>query len=312
MPRLLLLLPFVLAAAPATQAPLGLAPAQAGDQAHDLKLRMDTSGRMTVPVTLGPDGPYRFLVDTGAERTVISRELAARLGLGAGKPATMQSVVAISPVSTVDIPEIQVSTRNLAINGAPMLLGAHIGADGMLGVDSLASQQVLLDFKRGVMGISPSGQVRERDDPNTIVVTARRRHGRLLFTDATISNRSVVVVVDTGSEVTIGNAALRRRLAFSKRPSLSEIVTVAGERATAEIIVVPTLRVGGMRIENVEIAFLDAPVFRQLELDDRPAILLGMNVMRAFDRVSIDFATKRVRFVLPNTSMIRETRLASN
>jgi hypothetical protein len=48
-----------------------------------------------------------------------------------------------------------------------------------------------------------------------------------------------------------------------------------------------------------------------LGLIDRPAILLGMNAMKAFDRISIDFASKKVRFVLPATSMRDDVRLAA-
>ena len=54
---------------------------------------------------------------------------------------------------------------------------------------------------------------------------------------------------------------------------------------------------------DLSVAFADAHIFRQLDLDDRPALLLGMNAMKAFDRISIDFAAKKVRFVLPGTSM---------
>ena len=284
--------------------------AMATGQSQDISFRLDSAGRMTVPVTLGENGTYRFLVDTGAERTVISRQLATHLGYNAGPAATIQSVIGVSAVGTVDIPSLRVSSRSMPIDGAPMLESLNIGADGMLGVDSLASQQVVLDFKRGTMLIAPSGGF-QHDDPATIVVTAKRRHGRLLFTDATIDGRSVVVVIDTGSEVTIGNAALRRKLRRSKQPSFGNLVTVAGEHAVAELLLVKELHIGPMTGTNVELAFLDAPVFRQLDLEDRPAILLGMNVLRAFDRVSIDFATRRVRFVLPSTSMIGPLRLAS-
>ena len=38
-----------------------------------------------MPVTIADAGPYPFVVDTGAERTVISRQLAQTLGLPAGR-----------------------------------------------------------------------------------------------------------------------------------------------------------------------------------------------------------------------------------
>ena len=50
-------------------------------QTEDVKFHDDSYQRMTVPVLLSGKGPYRFLVDTGADRTAISREVAAKLNL---------------------------------------------------------------------------------------------------------------------------------------------------------------------------------------------------------------------------------------
>ena len=50
-------------------------------QADEVALKADASERMTVPVTVSGAGPFRFMVDTGANHTAISQELAARLGL---------------------------------------------------------------------------------------------------------------------------------------------------------------------------------------------------------------------------------------
>jgi hypothetical protein len=43
------------------------------------------------------------------------------------------------------------------------------------------------------------------------------------------------------------------------------------------------------------ILFTSAPIFHQLGLESRPALLLGMNALRAFDKVSIDFGRKQLR-----------------
>ena len=50
----------------------------------EVALGQDKINRMTVDVSVSDKGPYRFLVDTGAERTVISRQLAQLLQLEAG------------------------------------------------------------------------------------------------------------------------------------------------------------------------------------------------------------------------------------
>ena len=47
----------------------------------EVEIGRDLGDRMTVAVQVGGRGPYKFLVDTGSERTVISRQLAQRLQL---------------------------------------------------------------------------------------------------------------------------------------------------------------------------------------------------------------------------------------
>ena len=264
----------------------------------------DANERMTVAVRVRDSGPYQFLVDTGAERTVISRELAERLGLPAGSRTRIQSVAGPSMVSTVDIAALDIATRRLSVAGAPTLESAYIGADGLLGVDSLTASRVMIDFKRGVMGVTPSKAPDFVAESGTIVVEARRRHGRLMFTRAVADGANAVVVVDTGSEITIGNPALRRRLLGKHELGQPvEIETVAGEKIVGELYTVGVLDLDGVLLKRMMIAFTDSPVFAQLDLADRPALLLGMNALRGFDKVSIDFATRRVRFLLPDDSM---------
>ena len=42
----------------------------------------------------------------------------------------------------------------------------------------------------------------------------------------------------------------------------------------------------------------------KLKLDRKPALLLGMNAIRAFKKVSIDFANRKFRVVLPEESSL--------
>jgi len=280
----------------------------------EVAIGRDVGDRMTVDVSVGGRGPYRFLVDTGAERTIISRELAHRLRLEDGKNAILHSVIGVNDVNTVFIPHLQVSNNVISVVDAPALLASNIGADGMLGIDSLRSQRVLFDFKANTMSITPAARRAEKLDGQTIVVRARARQGRLIFTQAQIDGQRVTVIVDTGSQVTIGNIALQR--ALTKRrlltvPNQVTIESVTGEKLSAGVAEIKRLELGEVRIEDLAVAFADAHIFKQLDLKNEPALLLGMNAMRAFDRISIDFASKKVRFVLPGTSMRQSVRLAA-
>lgn len=270
-----------------------------------IDLTQDHTQRMTVPVSIDGRGPYRFIVDTGAERTVIARELAADLGLAAGLTATVYSMTEESRIGTVVIPELEVGRRRMNQIHAPALQRRHLGAEGLLGIDTLQSQRVELDFLREEMSVTPSRREEAAWPEGTIVVTARNRYGHLMLVDAALDGERVYVIIDTGAEVTIGNSVLRRRL--ERRGRLGtlrpvELQSVTGGRLTADYGVARRIRIGGAGINNLPVAFADVHPFRQLRLTDRPALLLGMDALQLFERVSFDFANRRVRLYVGGRS----------
>jgi len=280
-------------------------------QTEDVRFKSDFAQRMTVGVMVGGAGPYRFVVDTGADRTVVSTELAARLKFVSAGTAPLHSIAGVSPVATATVPSLQLTRKVVRNIVAPVLGGSHIGADGILGVDALRSQRIDLDFAAQTMTVVPSVSD-SPDDPNAIVVEGHRRNGRLVITQASIQGVPITVVLDTGSEVTIGNDALRAAL-FSRSPGnfhRVDLVAVTGETLVGAGAIVDQLAIGGAGLSNLEVVFASAHIFKQLKLDRKPAILLGMDAMRAFKKVSIDFAAQKLRVVVPEHSAL-DIRLAS-
>lgn len=282
-------------------------------QAHDVRLRKDSSDRMTVPVTLSGRGPYRFLVDTGADRTAISSDVAARLGLELGDRAALHTMTGVSTVQTATVPDLQLSQSQMRIVDAPVLDAQKMGADGILGTDSLRSQRVIFDFEKKMMTLVPAEQSVSREE-GTIVVTGRLKNGRLIVTDAVADGGRITVVLDTGSQVSVGNEALRRRLArkgLLKSSGTVALESVTGDTLLGEYTFLKELEVGNVTLGNLAIVFADAHTFKKLGLTERPALLLGMNALRAFKKVSIDFANRKLRVILPDTGSIDRYLMAA-
>lgn len=274
-------------------------------QTEDVKFATEKSDRMTVPVILSGTGPYRFLVDTGADRTAISSDIVTNLRLESGSKASLHSVSGVSKVATATVPSLQLTRKPVRIPAAAVLERGNMGADGILGVDSLRSQRVMFDFEAETMSIVPSVTPDFRDEEGTIVVRAARRSGRLVVTEAKANNRPLTVVLDTGAQLSIGNAALRRQLEADgsiERQQQVELFSVTGEKLVGDIVLVRQLQIGGVTMMNLEVVFAPAHTFKQLKLENRPAMLLGMNGIRAFKKVSIDFANRKLRVVLPEQS----------
>lgn len=263
-------------------------------------LATDSNARMTVPVRIGTAGPFRFLIDTGAQSTVVSRELAAHLTLPADRAATVVGVAGVMAVQTVLIDELGLGRRSYYALTAPVLDRHDIGADGIVGIDGLQDQRVLIDFRKGQIAVSDA-QSLGGNAGYEIVVTARSRLGQLIMTDAMVDGIRTAVVIDTGAETTSGNPALLAALGRKHaRLAPASLLSVTGQQVTAEVAPAGRLQIHGVTLENVAIAFTDAPPFARLRLDRKPALLLGMRELRAFPRIAIDFRRRQILFDLPD------------
>ncbi len=268
--------------------------------AESLATSQDRSARLTVPVLIDGHGPYPFVVDTGANRSVISRELALTLRLPPGPRVALDDALARERVDTVLIDRLDVGRRQIRAVDAPVLPAGDLGADGMLGLDSLRGQHVVLDFEGKRLLVAPSGEADDFTAAATIV-EGRRRFGQLVLVDAQSQARPIFVILDSGAQNTIGNAALRRLMRFAdgraKLP-VERLISVTGKQTSAEIDEMPELRLGEVTIQHAPVAYASLHTFTQFGLDDRPALLLGMDVLRVFRSVSIDFRRREALFVL--------------
>ncbi|MDM7956924.1 retroviral-like aspartic protease family protein [Blastomonas sp.] len=268
--------------------------------AEIVAIAQDRADRMTVPVGIDGRGPFSFLIDTGSERTVVSRDIAARLMLEFAQVARLVSIAGSKMVETVYVPGLTLGRQNYGEVVAPILESHHIGADGILGLDGLQDQRILFDFTSNAISIEDVTR-RAPISGFEIVVTARRKSGQLIFTDATLGGRRISVVIDTGAQANIGNLALLRRLGNGKRLTQDQgsLISVTGQSIDVDAGFASDFRIGRAQFDYVPILFTDSEAFTQLGLDDTPALLLGMGTLRAFSRMMIDFKQRRVLFDMP-------------
>ncbi|MGH1556665.1 hypothetical protein ACRAWD_00365 [Caulobacter segnis] len=91
-------------------------------------------------------------------------------------------------------------------------------------------------------------------------------------------------------------AARRRR--SSDIVQQARLLTAGGEMQLGEFRIVPSIVMGDLRITNIPMAFADLHIFDVWALNNRPAALLGVDVLRLFARVELDFGAGRVLFRL--------------
>lgn len=273
-------------------------PVPTPDQQEIIDAELDALNRLTVPVAIEGQPPARFLIDTGAERTVVSDLIAARVS-GLRQRATMIHMAGTSPVEVVTLPPLALGASVYRRIEAPILARGKMGVDGVLGTDALQEQRVLFDFVgRRVTIVTPGERPAMEGE---VVIRARRQSGRLILTSARIDGLNVDVVIDTGAGRTVANPALGARL--SRRHAEAGVLTaITGDTISTRERPVRRLEIGPLLFEEFALAIVDSPAFVALGLADRPAILLGMDAIGQFRRVLVDFPARRVQFELADNA----------
>ncbi|MBL8556253.1 MAG: aspartyl protease family protein [Phenylobacterium sp.] len=282
------------------RAPLELPDEDAPDT--ELATRESRNEHMLAPVSINGQGPFNFLLDTGANISCVSNRLMQRLSLTSGESAPVHTVVGVRQRPIVTLDHLQVGPRNRRNVRAPALPIKGPEVDGVLGVDWLKGQRLVLDFKGQTLEITRSRQD-ESKPGKVVVVPARRRKGQLTIVDADLSGRRISAIIDSGAQGTLCNGRLRdlvraseRRAGRDEAPRWVQMETLAGEQFTGESVFLPFLRLGGLHLGNVQVTYADMHVFDIWDLKDSPALVIGMDLLQQFEQVALDFGRSQVRF----------------
>jgi len=286
--------------------------------AEILQLEQERNERLTVPVRIKGTadasdtfkGPFRFMVDTGSQATAITYRVNETLGLAPFGDAMLVAMASTRAVPVVRIDALTFGDQTTRDLVSPILNSRNVGADGILGLDSLQDLRVLLDFKDETIAVEDASDRRNHRRGFEIVVRARPELGQLLITDARVEGIKTTIIIDTGAQGSIGNLALKNRLR-SKRAEETITTDVNGASIVGRMSVVRSLDIEGMGLRNVPLTFADSPVFEALGLSEKPVIALGMQHLRLFDRVAIDFSRRQVLFDVPRDVARAMRRLRS-
>jgi hypothetical protein len=258
--------------------------------------------RIGVEVEIGREQPV-FVIDTGAERTSISDSLANRLQLAPGPDVIVHGITTAQRTRTVLLPRLEVLQRPFTDLAPPVFQHSLLGAEGFLGLDVLSQFRLGLDFRRRRATLSPSGQTRFFSGVG--IATARRigpdrggarsaRGGQLLLSSVRIGDAVIDAFIDSGAQYSVGNL----HLAQLAGPSTGELQLfgVVGQSLTARQRTLPDLKIARRSFGPTPLLFADLHAFHVLELSDRPALLLGADLLTRFRRITLDYGAGRVAF----------------
>src|SRR3546814_4326050 len=108
-------------------------PAASEEPPAQIDTGRDRYQHMLAPVSINGQGPFQFLMDTGANVSCVSRTLAERLGLAPASPTRVHTVVGMRERPRVVIEHLRVGSRSRRDVKAPALPFSAEGVDGEIG-----------------------------------------------------------------------------------------------------------------------------------------------------------------------------------
>jgi predicted aspartyl protease len=260
----------------------------------------DDAGRIVAPIHINGQGPFRFIIDTGANRSVVSARLAQRLGLTPNGQGEVHSVYGVAPAPMTSVQSLRYGALDFPSNALPILdSGVLAGEHGLLGVDGMAGRRLTMDFERRCIEIEPSEGARRLR--GWAPLRGELRFGRLIVVRGRVSGVVVNVLIDTGADTSLANMALYNALqsrARRQRTIPSRAFTANRPILLDRAIIIPELEVSEMEVANFGAYAGDFHVFALWEMLDEPTLLLGMDVLREARAMAIDYGRQTVYFRL--------------
>lgn len=257
---------------------------------------MDRVGRIVVPVLINGKGPFRFLVDTGADGSLVSAALVSELGL---VPNQIRNERVEGTTGTEQLPCVTVDSLSigsivkhnvrLPVSRSPVMTGL----DGILGMAGFGAVRVVVDFRHNRVAVNRSS----RGLPTSFLdIHAQRSAGGLLIIPARVGDIPVEAVIDTGATETLGNAALRKALLREAAANAAgaRIYGVTRQVSNGGVAVSPAIYLGPAAVLGLRVVYSDIPIFKTWHLDSQPALIIGMNALGVVNVLVLDYPHARI------------------
>jgi predicted aspartyl protease len=259
--------------------------------------RRDRIGRIWAPVMIDGKGPFRLVVDTAASRSGVAASVATALGIPLDKsPQLMlRGVTGNAAVRSIRVGSLVVGDLMLAPVTLPIVTDALGGAEGVLGTEGLSDMRIYIDFQHDFIGITHSR--RQRASADFKVIPMLRSSLGLIVVNLSVGGIAAKGIIDTGSQVSVGNSAMLFALrGYQRHDGLSvQIEGATTDVQTGKAFDVPTILMGTLGIQGARAVYGDMRIFETWKMTKEPVLLIGMDTIGQLDTVVIDYRLRELQ-----------------
>jgi hypothetical protein len=272
--------------------------------------RRDRIGRIWAPVLIDGKGPYRLVLDTGANRSAITTRTAQLIGNPPAEDGATRvtGFTGSAMVPTIHVDSMEVGDVLIGPAELPVLADVFGGAQGVLGIEGLEGKRIYADFTNDQLVIARSHGERARRDFTAVPLRMIRG---LLVADVKVGTVRAKAIIDTGAQGTIGNLALRDALMRHppRNAARTDIIGVTLDVQTGDYLQAPDIDFGHLTVRGVRVTFGDMYLFQHWGMTEEPTLTLGMDLLGSFDVLIIDYARHELQIRLREaSSAVGQTR----
>lgn len=274
---------------------------------------LSDEGAIMIDVTIDGQGPYPFIVDTGATLTLVFENFARGRALARAEARSFR-VLSISGAKIFEpyvIGEVFAGTL-LASRQTGVVLpdweAPRVSPAGIIGLDVLENFAIAVDVKAKSMSFYPPGGLpAEATDRLRKVAMRRTRYeaaGAELFTiDGRVNGEPIRFIVDLGLATTLinyaaGDAMFNNVLSVTTGRTAvtgTRLDDVFDDRTKINAGVLRSISVGTQRWQRKTVWIYDAPLFDELGVQRLAYGLIGADLLTR-QSFAIDFAARKLYF----------------
>jgi hypothetical protein len=250
--------------------------------------RRDRIGRIWAPVLIDGKGPFRLVLDTGANHSAITAATAAQLGTGhPGPDIRVAGLTGTAFVPSVTVGRMEVGDLLVGETSLPIVADVFGGAQGVLGADGFANKRIVADFLHDRLEIERSHDQAAPSGFSSIPL--RVLSGGLLAADVLVGMVPTIAIIDTGAERTVGNVALREALARKLRTTRDDVLGVTLDVQKGDRLLTPRITLRLISVDGLRVTYGDLYLFDYWKLTAKPTLVIGMDLLGSFDELIIDY-----------------------
>jgi predicted aspartyl protease len=275
----------------------------------DQLYRISDSGRFLTSVTIDGQGPFSFVIDTAASRTVLYEHVRAQLNLTRSQPDELtvygiNSVARALPVKPGALTVAGQEIAGLTLGVLPDNGREESGVDGVLGIDVLARYFVVLDRSTmRLMLLTPGSEAARRyRDWSGMPLNPRPLRNIPIdfwYLRGEFGQAHLTCLFDLGAGFSLLNWAAAERLGIHKadfpltEPLPAVLRDVLGTEEPVVKVLGLTIALNRQSWTGQTMVVANSDLFARFNLDEEPAAILGASLFQDHS-LAIDFTGHRL------------------